>query len=115
MAIDEWKPPVTHPISMLKGIISGFLIAGGFFNPSFGPAMQIFFMALGIVVFIESIIPSTRNINVVTTTIFTFLGGLAMFILSITANAPVFIFIAAIIAVLIYLSHVITGLHILKK
>ena len=115
MVENGWGASLTSPEAMLKGLIAGCLVAGGLFNPSFGTAIQIILVILGIAAFLDAIIPSSRNIHGFTVFVFALVGGLVMFGLSISGNASVFLLVAVIVVVLIYLRNIFTGLHILSK
>jgi hypothetical protein len=112
---EVWSIPLTSSESILKGLVAGFLIGAGVFGQAFGIVIQIVLVALGALVFLDAIIPASKSVHGFTVLIFAVVGGLAAFLLTITGNAFIFVIIAVIIAVLIYLRKVMTGLHVLSK
>ncbi len=110
-----WNVPLTSPLAALKGFLSGCLVAGGLFNQPFGFAIEAILLVLGIIVFIETIMPSSMNLHGITVMVFALTGGLITFALSITGNSPVFLAAVVIVTVLLYVRHIITGLHVLSK
>jgi hypothetical protein len=109
-----WSLPLTSAEAVLKGFIAGFLVGAGVFNP-FGTAVQLVLVVLGALVFLDAAIPSGRAVHGFTVIVLAMTGGLVVFVLSMTGNAFIFVVIAVIIAVLIYVKRVLTGLHILGK
>ena len=114
MTDSSWTS-LTSPEAMLKGFISGFLFAGGLFNPSFGPAIQVMLVILGIAGLLDAIIPSSRSMHGFTVFVFALAGGIMMLALSISGNSPAFLLVAVLIAVLLHLKNILTGLHVLSK
>jgi len=112
---DNGWTSLTSAEAMIKGFIAGLLVAGGIFCPSLGAAIQVVLVIIGIAAFIDAVMPSNKSMHGFTIFVFTLVGGLVMFGLSLSGSAPVILLVAVIIVVLIYLKNVLTGLHVLSK
>jgi hypothetical protein len=101
--------------SILKGFLSGSLMAGGIANQQLGIGLQALLFLVGLAVFLDEIIPSSRNIHIITAVAFMFFGAIVSFVMSLGSGAQAFLLVVFIITIVVYLERIILGLNVLKK
>ena len=94
--------PLTDLRSIIKGVVSGSLVIGSILN-ELGFAVQAVLFVIGIIVFLDSIIPFGKEAYILTTVIFVVIGGLLSLVLSLTGLGVYWILIAVILGVAVYL------------
>ncbi len=97
--------------SVLKGLVSGSLIIGSILN-DLGFAVQAVLFIIGLLIFLDSIMPFGREAFVVTTVIFAVIGGFLSLLLSLMGSGVYWIAVAVVLAVVVYLEK---GMKISEK
>jgi hypothetical protein len=73
--------PIIGKMGALKGFISGTLMAGGLFV-SYGAALQAALFIIGLLVFMDAIIPANRGLFAISTVFFMLVGAVIEFVAS---------------------------------
>ncbi len=95
--------PLVDWSSMLKGFISGCLMAGGLFNPAFGPGVQIILFIVGFVVFLDDVTPSGRGAYIYVSIFSLLLSAFITFFFSVAGYAVPWLVFIAVITAAVYL------------
>lgn len=111
----ESQVSLTSWEAALKGFLAGALVIGGILGVEFGLPVQGMLFVVGLVIFLEAIIPSNKNMHGLTAFAFMLLGAVASFAASVSGAAAGFLIVAFILVVLLYVRHILTGLHVLNK
>ncbi len=92
---------LTDMRSVLKGLVSGSFLIGSILN-DLGFAVQAALFIIGLLIFLDSIMPFGREAFVLTTVIFAIIGGLVSLVSSLTGGGVYWIIVAVILTVAVY-------------
>lgn len=97
--------PLIGWTAILKGFLSGCLVAGGIMNP-YGFIMQAVLFVIGMLIFLDALFPYSAPIFPIETSIFFIIGAVVSYVFAISDLIEMLFVVVLIATLLVYLPRI---------